>query len=234
MFMAETLAYAFIGGVLGYIAGITGTTFMTQAGLMPKGFYPNYASDFVITTLGLMIAIVILSGLYPFLKAAKLVTPSLERRWKIETKPVGEKWTVPTPFVFTSNEEVEGILEYVKEYFMAYTTESAGFPFATTGVKKETGKTDEGSTKSLIIDAHVAPFPSGIHQTTTVTATRTDDRWKMHITIARKTGQMNMWITANRTFLDSVRKQLLMWRGLSPSEKEKYAEAGKETYTQKE
>jgi len=209
--------------ILGYIAGIVGLSVLLAYKALPIGIYPNYSSGFIAQTIGLIILIVVLSSLFPFLKSAKLVTPSLERKWKITTKPLGDQWNIPTPFFFSSEQEAEGFIKYMQEYFGAYTMESPGFPFATHGLTLKEGDIDGAPYKSVVAELHLAPFPANVNQTLELMVRNiSGERWTAEIIARRRTGDMRSWTSSNQKFLDSVRKQFISWRILSPSEKEKY------------
>jgi len=223
MFLSESISYGVIGVILGYIAGIVGLSVLLAYKALPSGIYPNYSSGFIAQTIGLIILIVVLSSLFPFLKSAKLVTPSLERKWKISTKPLGDQWNIPTPFFFSSEQEAEGFVKYVQEYFGAYTMESPGFPFATHGLTLKKGEIDGAPYKSVVAELHLAPFPANVNQSLELMVRNiSGERWMAEIIARRRTGDMRSWTSSNQKFLDSARKQFISWRILSPTEKEKY------------
>ncbi|MEM3040563.1 MAG: M28 family peptidase [Nitrososphaerota archaeon] len=223
MFLSESVSYGVIGVILGYIAGVMGLSLLLEYKALPPGIYPNYSSSFIVQTIGLIIMIVVLSSLFPFLKSAKLVTPSLERKWKITTKPLGDQWNIPTPFNFSSEQEARGFIEYMREYFGAYTIESPGFPFATHELSFKQGFIDGIPYKSVIAEIHLAPFPANVNQSLELMVRNVSgERWTAEIVARRRTGDMRSWMSSNQKFLDKVRKQFISWRLLSPSEKEKY------------
>jgi len=224
MFLSEFIVFAIVGTVIGYILGILGCNFIYAMKLLPPTFYPNFASTFVFLALGIVMLSISLASIYPFMLASRLVTPSLERRWKIETKPLGDKWFIPTPFLLTA-EDVDGILEYFREFFMAYPEEVAGYPFATKSCVKKQEVIDGYLTKRLIVELHVAPFPLAINQEIEIIAT--EPRWNIVLSVTRLTGKMDEWISVNKRFIDTIRKQLLIWRGITPSTREAYYKRAK-------
>ncbi|TLN01155.1 FtsX-like permease family protein, partial [bacterium] len=110
MFLAEAGIYAVLGGTLGYLAGIV----LASAAYILFGIAVNYSSLMVVAVVLLSMALTTASTIYPMYKSTKLVTPSLERRWKVPTKPKGDNWEIPLPFV-SSEAEAEGILTFLKE-----------------------------------------------------------------------------------------------------------------------
>lgn len=222
IFLAEAITLAVVSSMLGYVIGIVGINIIYGLKILPETFYPNYASAFVYITLVLMMLVVVIPSIYPLFKAAKLVTPSLERKWKLEAKPVGAEWTIPTPFFSASEDDVEGMLEYLKEYLMNYAEPAPGFPFATETCTKKEGKVGGLPAKFIVAKTHIAPFTLGVSQKTQILAIKKEDRWDIVIKMVRETGKRDDWIHVNKRFIDFLRKQLLNWRGLLPSQKEDY------------
>ncbi|MBW2559157.1 MAG: hypothetical protein JRD69_10065, partial [Deltaproteobacteria bacterium] len=113
MFLAESVIYAVVGGVLGYTCSIAAYTITSATALL--AFTINYSSSFVALTLICIMIVTILSSIYPAILASKIVTPSLERAWKIKTKPVGDLWEIPIPTIITDR-DVLGISNYLEEF----------------------------------------------------------------------------------------------------------------------
>jgi len=53
-------------------------------------------------------------------------------------------------------------------------------------------------------------------------------RWGCQIVLKRKTGTSSDWEKLNKSFLDLLRKQMLLWRTLRPEEKDRYMKLFKE------
>jgi len=223
LFVAESVVYAVLGAVFGYTVGIVGYPLLIEARILPVDIPLNYSSSWVIITLSVCMVVTLLSTLYPMYKASRLVTPSIERAWKIPTKPKGDKWIIPLPFVATSEEEALGILTFMKEYFEAHATERADTVFATRAISY----TEEEKTKSLVMKIRLAPFEMGVLQETQINAKlpAKKERYNFEICLRRMEGYLRIWETTNRKFADEVRKQMLIWRGLRLDEKEQYMES---------
>jgi ABC-type antimicrobial peptide transport system permease subunit len=225
IFLGEIVTYAVVSVVIGYVSGIILLQVLIQVpGFFPIGFFPNYSSMFAVLTIGLILAVIIIPSFYPLYKASRMVTPSLERRFTISTKPVGNHWAIPLPFVFVSQDEAKGSLVFLREYFNTYAVEGAGVPFATKETSYEEKATDGEGSKTLSVVVHIAPFPAGINQRMNINATfdPKDRRWVTGLEITRMTGEANTWKKSNYVVIDAVRKQFLQWRSLSPAMKSRY------------
>ncbi len=226
LFVAESVVYAVLGAVFGYTLGIVGYPLLIAASVLPEDIPLNYSSSWVMITLSVCMLVTLLSTVYPMYKASRLVTPSIERTWKIPTKPKGDEWTIPLPFVATTEEEVLGILTFVKEYFEAHATERADTIFAT----REISYRMKEQIKSLIMKVRLAPFEMGVVQETRLNANLSarENRYGFELYLRRLGGYLRIWETSNRKFADEVRKQMLIWRGLKREEKDEYIERAPE------
>jgi len=226
MYLAESSVYGALSGVFGYELGIAGAYMFTRLGLYPPEFYLNYSSGFVLAVVGIALGVSVLSTLYPAYFASKVEIPSLERKWTIPS-PKGDQWEIILPFIATPNETL-CVLAFVKEYLETHATEQTGL-FVTEKVnfyrKEENGK-DVRVLKSTL---HIAPYDMGIYQDFSIQAFSTDrERYSIVLTIERRSGLQDIWIKSNRVFIDTIRKQILIWRALTPSQKEEYYERGLE------
>ncbi|MEM0172420.1 MAG: FtsX-like permease family protein, partial [Thermoproteota archaeon] len=118
LFVVETVVYAIVGGLIGYLAGFAANTLMVYLNVFPKELgYVNFASIFTMVALVVIILTSLLASAYPSYIASRVITPSLERKWKPPTKPSKDNWEVPMPVSFITYEEALGILEYLREFY---------------------------------------------------------------------------------------------------------------------
>ncbi len=215
MFLAESLIYAVIGGIIGYISAIAIGKIITL--IFPIAF--NASSVWVINSIGISMIIVILSSIFPVYKASKLVTPSLERVWRMPTKPMGDEWNIPLPFRISS-EEVNGIIAYLIEFIEAHKERGLGIfrVLSYNYICKQ-------KHRELRIMMHIKPYELGIRQELKVMITpdiEIPDRCRFSIYIKKLSGPRKEWISTNRIIIDNFRKQMLIWRSLSSKEKAFY------------
>lgn len=220
VFLIEPVIYAIISAVLGYVLGLTGNSVLGFLNL--KEFIANTASSWVIVAVSSSIIPMLLPSLYVAYRSSKLVTPSLERAWKITTKPIGDEWTIPLPFVVKA-EELNGVLAYMKEYFQAHSSERAGV-FWIRDLQYLDEKRGSTQMKLLKMITRLAPYDAGLEQESELAflIEREAAHINVEIHLKRISGILRVWKNTNRMYVDAVRKQLLVWRSLRVSDKERY------------
>ncbi|RLE89801.1 MAG: hypothetical protein DRJ49_01885 [Thermoprotei archaeon] len=218
IFISEVMIMAFLGSYLGYTAGTSLIGLLWTFGLYPKGLYPNISSTAMVVTMGMFLLVAALSTIYPFNKASRLVTPTIMRKWSPPTRPRAGRWSIPLPFTATYHESY-GILEFLREYFELHSKERMGL-FTLIEPPKYTESEDR---RELSLRMHIAPFDQGIYQKLSILCIRLrKDLYQFGVLIEREMGVEQIWATTNRRLMDSIRKQFLVWRSLSPEEKEIY------------
>jgi len=216
MFLTESLVYSSIVIPIGYIAGVAFNYLLYLAGVLPTTYVLNFSSLSLALSLLALIAVIVLSSLYPALAASGIITPSLERKWKIPTSPRGDLWEIPLPVTATSRQEALAMLLYLKEYL-----EGSGRVTVYYTVVEEPSLR-EGS---IIFKATLAPKELNITQEATVLVYEASlNRYGFLVRITRLTGRYETWRTSNYYFVDSLRKQLLLWRSLRDEDRRRYLE----------
>jgi ABC-type antimicrobial peptide transport system permease subunit len=235
LFLAEFLVYAVIGSVIGYLAGITSAVLLSAVGLFPESLAINYSSGSVINALGLGIAGILLSTIYPLRISAKISVPSVKRSWELKTKPEddGKTWKISVPFVAASEQEARGILEFLREFFIIFESESVGGVFFSEDTRTREVIRNNRNEKHLLSVVSLAPFDFGLKQRTDLFTYLDEKRghWIFEIDLLKTDGILSAWETSVRRFVDTIRKQLLIWRSLSKEDKAIKAEQFKENVT---
>lgn len=228
LFLSETLVYSIVAAVFGYVVGLLGTNLLYMFQLMPKDFYPNFSSTIIILTVSISMLTTIASSIYPVVKASRLVTPSVERVWKLKTKPQGDVWDIPLPFT-SSQEETDGIIVFLTEFFRAFTTAEVG-AFRTDSLELHERVYDGAIEKVIVVDTTLPPFDMGVSQRAEILIRKevNEDNFKYSLRLVRKSGTLYMWQKAGYRFIDSLRKQLLIWRTLPAEDKRETIEKARE------
>ena len=220
MFLAESVAYAVLGGLLGY-------TIMSGVSAYLSGFFPglnlNPSSSVVVSSMVVAMLATISSAIYPMFKASRIVVPSLERKWRIPTKPIGDEWVIPLPFTIKSDEESDQILSFMEKFAESHRGEDVPY-FTTEEVKRVQRREGERELRCLSMKVILPPREAGIRQDAEVTVIkdiRENRRW-IEIRVHRLSGAYSSWQRANYDFVDAIRKQLLLWRSLPYEERIAY------------
>ncbi|MCE5199660.1 M28 family peptidase [bacterium] len=223
LFIAESMVYANLGAVAGYVLGQTASKILYSTNALP-GLYLNFSSMSAVTSTLVVVAVVLLSALYPARKASEVATPAVDRSWKVP-EPDGDDWEIMLPFAVTGEQAV-GVNGFLKEWFQAYEDYSIG-DFVTQGVTSGESETEYGKSFSVGAKTWLAPFDLGVSQTVDLHTIPTDmeDVYEVKLKITRESGDVSNWKRVNRRFLNTLRKQFLIWRTMRASEREKYLAA---------
>jgi len=226
IFITESIALAFLGSFLGYFAGASVTALLVNLHVFPQDLIPNVSSGVVIIVMGIMMLATMLSSIYPVTKASKLVTPSLLRKWRVGSKPVGNLWSVGLPFSATPDEAI-GVLGFLSEFFEASASERTGAFM----LLKPSQLVQKGDERILNVRLQLSPFDAGIIQDFEIISRQiAADKYGFEILITRINGLESLWITTNKSLLDIIRKQFLIWRALRHGDQQKYIEKAMKTW----
>jgi len=214
VFLTESVTLAFGGTLIGYLIGFGLNQILLSFHVLPSTFAFNYISLPVILSMTILICTVLLASLYPASLAARLVTPSLERKWRAATKPVGDIWEIAVPLKAKKFEAL-GVLKYFQEYF-------GGAGAARGGFRVLKVLEVDAENMELRLDVILTPVELNMTQTATIKCNKVEEEYQFALIIERKTGDPGVWQTRNRAFIDDVRKQALLWKGLLPEQRQQY------------
>ncbi len=222
LFIAEALVYGIIGAVSGYLIGQLLAKVISYFHILP-GLYLNFSSTSAELAIGLVIAVVLLSTIFPARKASEVATPAVDRTWKVP-EPDGDTWKITLPFA-VAGAQAMGINQFLAEWFRAYEEQSVG-DFLTQDIQTSTVTVDGVTGYRLAGRIWLAPFDLGVSQMISLDTTPTDleDVYEVHLTLTRISGDVSNWKRVNRRFLNVVRKQFLIWRTLTETQRERYLE----------
>ena len=229
LFIAEAMVYAILGSVAGYLLGQLATKVLVLTGAF-QGLYLNFSSVSAVMTTLVVVGVVLLSTLYPARKASEVATPAIDRTWKVPD-PDGDNWTIPLPFA-VNNEQAVGLCSFLMEWFSAYEEYSIG-DFVTQDIKSEEfevtmtyldGKSETLPGYRINTMTWLAPFDLGVSQKVTIESCPTEmtDVYDLRVIIHRESGDVSNWKRVNHRFLNTLRKQFLIWRTLKQGERDRY------------
>lgn len=220
LFMAEAFVYAVLGAVFGYLVGQSLSIVMSQLGLA-RGLYLNYSSVSAVASTTVVIATVMLSTIYPARKASEVATPAVERRWQLP-EPVGDRLEITLPFAVTGG-QAAALNAFMAEWFNGYAEYSVG-DFVTEEVCTAREQGTYGLGYCITLRTWLAPFDLGVSQRTELRTVATDmeDVFEIRLTLYRESGEVASWKRVNRRFLNTLRRQFLIWRTLSAKDRDRY------------
>jgi len=219
LFLGEIIVYAVVGGVIGYLAGMVLSAYGGIALRL------NYASLTVVWAVTAIMAAILCSSFLPLYHASRLVTPSLERKWKVP-KPKGDEWIIMLPFSVIRDREADGVLAYIYEMLIAHKLEDSPVFRTISSIKYEEQKEEAHVIRSLVFDSALAPYDLGITQTVRFSDIKDlkERRHYFQLHISRRSGPRSSWTTFGREFIDAMRKQVMLWRSFKPEDRENYIE----------
>ncbi|HSV27365.1 MAG TPA: ABC transporter permease, partial [Sedimentisphaerales bacterium] len=223
LFFAEASVYAVVGGMGGYLLGqivakVTGI--MAEQGWVAVPTM-NFSSTNAIATIFIVMCTVLLSTIYPAVKASRSANPGIQRQWKIGD-PKGDVYDVKFPFT-VSGYDLTGIVSFLEEHFNNYRDAAVG---VFTTIHCEVIRQADGDMLGLKALVALSPFDLGIEQTLIMLSQPSDVEGidEVRIIMRRESGAYNDWRRANRVFVNDLRKQFLIWRSLDTEVTEKYRE----------
>lgn len=225
LFFAESAVIAVLGGLGGYLVSQVLVKILAVLASFGLATVPavNFSSTSSLMTILIVMAMVMLSTIYPALMASRSANPGVNRSWKFP-KPEGDVLRFTFPFTVPER-SFAGILGFIREHFEAHGDASLDVFSA----RRPEIHRVAGDPRRLGIGANVslAPFDLGVLQ-----------RFEMHtrasdipgidevvVVLTRLNGAPGTWLKGNRTFIDDLRNQFLIWRSLPPETVEHYQRA---------
>jgi hypothetical protein len=223
LFFAEASVYAVVGGMGGYLLGqvvAKATGIMAEYGLVAVPSM-NFSSTNAIVTIFVVMCTVLLSTIYPAVKASKSANPGIQRQWKIG-EPKGDIYDIKFPFTVSAY-DLTGIVSFLEEHFNNYRDAAVG---VFTTIHCEVVRESESDMLGIRTHVALAPFDLGIEQTLLMLSQPSDVEGidEVRVIMRRESGAYNDWRRANRVFVNDLRKQFLIWRSLDTEVTEKYRE----------
>ena len=215
LFFAESSVYAVIGGLGGYLLSQVTNAVLTA--LAKRGVLEapqmNFSSMTTVYTILIVMAIVLLSTVYPAIKAGRAASPDVARKWKMPP-PDGDILCFQFPFT-VSRVDFGGILVFISEHFANHADSSLG-SFAASNIRITHGKNELTDGYMLTADFTLAPFDLGVAEEMSMYSAPSDIEGIDVVTvrIIRKDGSKGAWLRGNTRFVGEIRNQFLLWRSL--------------------
>jgi hypothetical protein len=238
LFIAEALAFAVLSVVFGYLVAQTTAKLFAETALW-AGITVNYSSLSGVAAIVLVIAVVLVSVLYPAKVAGEIAIPDVNRSWTLPPAK-GNTIEMVFPFLMTYLEHAS-VGGFIYDYFESYRDVSHG-RFSTADVDMAFICADRPSLSDPASDCRaaacetveclhlksrvwLAPFDFGIMQRVDLMFEPSTDEpgfLEIRVRLTRESGESNAWHRINKSFLHTIRRQLLIWRSLDESTKIQY------------
>ncbi len=240
LFIAEALAFAVLSVVFGYLlAQVTAKLFAETT--LWSGITVNYSSMSGVAAMILVIAVVLVSVIYPSKVAGEIAMPDVNRSWTLPPAR-GNELNMTLPFLMTYNEH-RSIGGFLYEYFDGhrdithgmFSTADIEFGFVCenppglthTAFDCPEGECEQDQCLQIRSRVWLAPFDFGIMQHVEIQfkhAANEPGFLEISVCLNREAGEANAWHRINKTFLHEIRKQLLIWRSFDDRTKAQYEE----------
>ncbi len=226
LFVAEALALAVISVVLGYLLAQVSASLFADTPLW-AGLTVNYSSMAGVAAMILVIAVVLLSVVYPSRVAARIAIPDVNASFSLPPV-INNRITVTLPF-FMKYSEHNSICGFIYNYFSSHQDVSHGL-FSTGPVEIVSSCCNIDEMRDVInasdkpheihctyfrANVWLAPFDFGIMQRVDIQfcPAREDSSYlEIKISMERRSGEEQIWKRIATSFLHEIRKQLLVWR----------------------
>lgn len=213
LFFAESGVYAILGGMGGYFVSQIVAKLVGICGEMGWFVPPemNFSSLSSVMTSFVVMGMVMISTIYPAIKAGRSANPGVARRWKM---PPSKDGKIDFVFPFTvSADDMGGILAFISEHFENHGDASLG-SFAATDV--HLFKQDDGDGLGLRANLSLAPFDLGVAQAFSMFSRPSEIEGidEIVVQLDKVSGTDGAWLRGNRVFVDDLREQFLLWRSL--------------------
>ena len=220
LFFSEALVYSVIGGLGGYLiaqGAMKVLSFLAAFGWI-RTPEMNYSSTNAIFTILIVMATVLISAIYPAVKASRSANPGLMRLWKLPA-PDGDVFNIIFPFT-VSGYDLTGVVSFLKEHFDNFGDVGLGRFMARDAALR---RHPDGSLGVEAVLA-LAPFDLGVTQHFDLRSAPSEIPGidEVNIRLTRQSGQPRDWERLNRTLLDDLRTQFLLWRSLPRETMEQY------------
>ncbi len=228
LFFAESSVFAVMGAMLGYIFGQVISRILVMMPWLMEGMSLNYSSIAAVWSAVLVVVVVLLSTAYPARMAGKLSVPDETRKMGIP-KPESDVWEIWFPFTVSSKETV-GVMSYLRDYFESNDEDAVG-SFTADNLRFYAEMEEGREHICLEADVWVAPLDMGVSQKVKIASVpdpEEGDISYLFFTITRKSGEFQTWHRMNLGFLKDLRKQLLIWRLVTPEAKKELSQQGEE------
>ncbi len=225
MFVAESLVYAVVGVVLGYVLA-QGTGRVLTALDLTGGLNMNFTSLSTVYASLAIAGATMLSTWFPARSAMEIAKPADDSGWHLP-HPDGDSFCFDLPFTFGKRDRI-AVLGFFHTYFINHGEGSSGPFFAgKPELRVRFPSSADGDTDVIpmvIVTLWCKPFDLGVSQRIHI-ALETDPETGEYIsrmTMRRLTGTHDAWQRLNGPLVARIRRHFLHWRAASEDMKAEF------------
>ena len=226
LFLAEACVHGVLGVTFGYLVGLGMGKILLLAGAL-HGVSLNYSSTAAMVSSGGVIAVVLLSTLYPARVAARIAVPEATPRWR-PPPPDDDHWDLEFPFN-VSDSEALGTCGFLYSYFESHAGAVSGRAYTEDlAISRWQGETGAPN-YALAFRMWLSPYDLGVSEDVRIELKPTVGAATMYaidVRITRHSGEQLHWQRLNRPFFQRLRKQLLIWNALTPQARQNHRRTG--------
>ncbi|MAE65342.1 MAG: hypothetical protein CMJ18_13810 [Phycisphaeraceae bacterium] len=215
VFLAESLVYAVVGIVGGYILALV-LQWISHLGDGALGLTMNFSSRSAIYVAVTLMAAVIASSFIPARRAARIASPSERSGWSAPAAAEAGRLRFELPFTFLGLDSV-AVIAYLTEWFDVHGQDASG-PFAATHTQAEVSWGGDDPSFTLAATIWLRPYDLGVSQRLRIRIrpVEQDGMYGVFVEIDQLSGGEPSWRRTNERFVRLLRRHLLRWRSVSP------------------
>jgi hypothetical protein len=223
IFIAESLVYAVVGSVLGYVFSLGAGRLVTLFG--PSGMSMNFTSSTCVYASLAIAGATLLSTWYPARTAMRIAKPADNAGWTLPKPDADGRLSILLPFTFTHYDRI-AVLAFFQRYFEGFGEGGAGSFFSAEPELKLADHTDPLADGAYIPELEVRvwlkPFDLGVSQLLQIELATDPETHEFiaRMILTRLTGTLDAWLRLNGPFVAAIRRRFLHWRAISPEQKD--------------
>ena len=239
LFLAESLVYAVIGVVGGYLLALVLQWLSHRFG-GALGLNINYSSRSAIYVTTTLMAAVVVSSFLPAWRAARIASPSERVSWSMPPATEPGRIAFHLPFTYAGRDAL-AVLPFLTGWFDARGEDASG-EFAASRPRIEVAWPEGGRGAPAVTVAATTwlrPYDLGVSQEVRLcikpsNAGGAGPMYRLSIDIHHLSGDEASWRRTNVRFVGLLRAHLLAWRAVSRRRKSMLLERAAETLNQSE
>ena len=224
LFLAESLVYAVIGVVGGYLLAL-GLQWFSHQNDDLLGLNINYSSRSAIYVTITLMAAVIVSSFVPAMRAARIASPTERVSWTLPEATQPGRLEFDLPFTYMGR-EIMAVVPFISGFFDARGEDSSG-EFSASPPKLTVRGEAMRPIFTISADVWLRPYDLGVSQHVQISITPPDEDAvaQVYIALVRLdllSGDETSWRRTNTHFVALLRRHLLIWRAVSTRRKQMF------------